>query len=153
MSKKNKRFRDIWINQSGLGKEFNMSAIAMGKKLKELGLREANGTPTSKALDEGYCTPTPLKDGTPFFLWHREKVRTLLQTNGLQSLSEHEMHCRELAEQLIEAERLFDQGQDKIAYMMQDSVQEDMTPADLSLVNRFLKELGSAQQLENDFLV
>jgi hypothetical protein len=51
MSKKNKKLRDIWINQSGLGKEFSMSAIAIGKKLKEVGLRQPDGAPTSKAKD------------------------------------------------------------------------------------------------------
>ncbi|HKF38352.1 MAG TPA: hypothetical protein VKB35_15755 [Ktedonobacteraceae bacterium] len=43
-----------------------MSAIAMGKKLKELGLRAEDGNPTAQALCQGYCTPTPLKDGTLF---------------------------------------------------------------------------------------
>src|SRR5215469_2861499 len=98
MSKKSKKFRDIWVNQSRLGEEFNMSAIAIGKKLKELGLRQADGTPTLKAQEGGYCTATPLKDGTLFFMWHREKVKALLQANGFQSLDEQEMRCKELAE-------------------------------------------------------
>src|SRR6266700_3870847 len=143
MGKKQEKFREIWVNQSRLGEEFNMSAIAIGKKLKALGLREADGTPTLKAQQEGYCTATPLKDGTPFFLWHRENVKAILQTNGLQSLNEQEMHCKELAERLIEAERLFDQGQDKIASIMQDSISDEMESDDIPVINRFLKELGS----------
>lgn len=150
MSKKNKKFRDIWVNQSRLGEEFNMSAITVGKKLKELGLRQDNGAPTLKAQEEGYCTSTPLKNGTPFFMWHREKVKAMLQANGFQSLNDQEMHCKELAERLIEAERLFDQGQDKIAYMTQDSARDEMETDDIPMINRFLKALGSKQQLEND---
>ncbi|QBD78637.1 hypothetical protein EPA93_22650 [Ktedonosporobacter rubrisoli] len=150
MSKK--KFHDIWVNQSRLGDEFNMSAIAMGKKLKELGLRQPDGTPTPKALEEGYCTSTPLKNGTPFYMWHRGKVKTLLQTNGLQALNEQEMRCKELAERLIEAEHLFDQGQDKIAYMVQDSLSGEIKPDDIPVINRFLKELSSIQQLEDDSL-
>lgn len=150
MSKKEEKFKDIWVNQSTLGKAFNVSAISIGKKLKELELRQADGTPTAKAISEGYSRAAPLKDGTPFFLWHKRKVKHLFQANGLHSVSEQELRCKELAELLIEAERLSDQGQDKVAYMMQDSVYDEMEPGDLPVVNRFLKELGSTQQLEDE---
>jgi hypothetical protein len=150
VSKKEERFRDIWVNQSTLGKAFNLSAVAIGKKLKELELRQADGTPTANAISEGYCRAAPLKDGTPFFLWHKRKVKHLLQANGLHSLSEQELRCKELAELLIEAEHLSDQGEDKVAYMMQDSVYDEMEPGDLPVINHFLKALGSAQQLEDE---
>ncbi len=150
MGKKQEKFREIWVNQSRLGEEFNMSAIAIGKKLKALGLREADGTPTLTAQQEGYCTATPLKDGTPFFLWHREKVKARLQAEGFQALNEQEMRCKELAERLIEAEHLFDEGQDKLAYLMHDSVVEEIAPDDIPVINRFLKELGSLRQMEDD---
>lgn len=40
MGKKgHQKVTDIWANQTHLGKQFGLSAIAMGKKLKELGLR------------------------------------------------------------------------------------------------------------------
>jgi hypothetical protein len=150
MSEKKEKFRDIWVNQSTLGQAFNLSAVAIGKKLKALELRQADGTPTEKALSEGYCTATPLKDGTPFFLWHKEKVKGLLQAGGLKSLSEQEMRCKELAESLIEAERLFDRGQDKVAYMIQDGVHDEMRPGDMPVINRFLQELGSKLQLGDE---
>ena len=150
MSKKEEKFRDTWVNQSTLGKGFKLSAIAIGKKLKELELRQVDGTPTAKAVSEGYCRAAPLKDGTPFFLWHIGKVKHLLQASGLHSLSEQELRCKELAELLIEAERLSEQGQDKVAYMMQDSVYDEMESGDLPVINRFLKELGSTQQLEDE---
>lgn len=40
----------LWINQKELGKQFNLSAIAVGKKLKEWGLKDVNNTPTPFAL-------------------------------------------------------------------------------------------------------
>jgi len=64
--KRHQKFTDIWANQTHLGKQFGLSAIAMGKKLKELSLRAEDGNPTAQALCQSYCTPTPLKDGTPF---------------------------------------------------------------------------------------
>lgn len=148
MSRKKQKFSDIWVNQTILGKKFNLSAVAIGKKLKELGLREANGTPSTKALEEGFCKSTPLKDGTSFYMWHKSKVAALLQSGGLQSLTEQEIHCKELAETLIEASKLSERGDDKIASMMEDDVYEQMRSADIPLVNRFLKELGCDQQIE-----
>ena len=67
MGKKGRQtFTDVWANQTNLGKQFGLSPIAMGKKLKELKLRGEDGNPTAQALCQGYCTSTPLKDGTPF---------------------------------------------------------------------------------------
>jgi hypothetical protein len=150
MSKKKQKFGDIWVNQTTLGKKFNLSAVAIGKKLKELGLREANGNPSTKAIEEGFCKATPLKDGTPFFMWNKDKVASLLQSKGLQSLTQQEIRCKELAESLIEANRLSDKGDDKIAYMIEDDVYEQMRPDEIPLINRFLKELGSTQQIEQE---
>lgn len=148
MSKNKQKFSDIWVNQTTLGKKFNLSAVAIGKKLKELGLREANGNPSTKALEEGFCRSTPLKDGTSFYLWHKSKVAELLKSGGLQSLTEQEIRCKELAETLVEASKLSERGDDKIACMMEDEVHDKMRSTDISLVNRFLKELGSKQQIE-----
>jgi hypothetical protein len=85
------RWQSIWrdlcfvLSDKLLGKAFNLSAVAIGKKLKELELRQADGTPTANAISEGYCRAAPLKDGTPFFLWHKRRVKHLLQANGLRS--------------------------------------------------------------------
>ena len=68
------KFDDVWANQTTLGKQFGLSPIAMGKKLKDLGLRGEDGTPTTFAIGNGYCTSTPLRDGTPFFMWNRQQV-------------------------------------------------------------------------------
>ncbi len=96
MAKKGRqKFTEIWANQTDLGKQFGLSAIAMGKKLKELGLRDEDGNPTTLALGNGYCTPTPLKDGTPFFLWNRQQVEELMQAQGYQRLDPQEVKARE----------------------------------------------------------
>lgn len=70
-------FRDNWCNQTDLGKRVGMSSVEVGRKLKELGLRDERGIATEIALHEGYCKATPLRDGTPFFMWNIQKVLQL----------------------------------------------------------------------------
>jgi ribonuclease HI len=79
------RFRDNWANQTELGRRFGMSPAQLGRALKELGLRDQGGIATPQALEGGYCTSTPLRNGTPFFMWHIERVSRLLTDNGLVS--------------------------------------------------------------------
>ena len=99
MSKKKTKFSDIWVNQTTLGKQFGLSAIAMGKQLKELGLRSnETGTPTQEAIDNGFCKSTPLKDGTPFFMWNKAKVAELMPAKGHQKLDTQEIKSCELAD-------------------------------------------------------
>lgn len=126
MDKKNRqKWTDVWANQTTLGNHFGLSAPAMGKKLKELGLRGDDGLPTERALAEGYCLSTPLKDGTPFFLWNRLHVRQAIQAHGYQMLNPQEITAREFANRWahihrqwqkavsgIEEELLFEAAQD-----------------------------------------
>lgn len=91
--KRQQKFTDVWANQTNLGKQFGLSAIAMGKKLKELGLRGEDGKPTVQALLEGYCILTPLKNGTPFFMWSRQKIKELLRVHGYQGLNPQEVNA------------------------------------------------------------
>lgn len=70
---KRSTFANTWVNQTNLSKHFGMSAIAVGKELAELGLKGADKQPTARALSEGFCRSTSLKDGTPFFMWTRRR--------------------------------------------------------------------------------
>ncbi len=106
MGKKGRqKFTDVWANQTKLGKQFGWSSIAMGKKLKELKLRGENGNPTEQALSEGYCTSTPLKDGTPFFMWNSQKIEELMRERGYQRLDQQEIKARELADSWVQVHK------------------------------------------------
>ncbi|NJK73607.1 MAG: hypothetical protein HC849_24055 [Oscillatoriales cyanobacterium RU_3_3] len=107
MGKKKAKFSDVWVNQTALGKQFGLSAVAIGKKLKELGLRGENGKPTDRALSEEYCKSTPLKDGTPFFMWHKKKVSELMQDSGQEKLNSQEVKVRELADAWVRINKQF----------------------------------------------
>jgi len=81
MSKK-RRFKDKWKSQTAIGEQFGISAIEVGEELKKMGLRTPNGKPTKIAIEHQFCTPTPLRDGTPFFLWNEPRISSLLIQAG-----------------------------------------------------------------------
>ena len=146
MSKKQQspRFRDMWVNQTELGQHFGISAVAVGKKLTEFGLRNAEKEPSELAQTEEYCHFTPMKDGTPFYLWNKEKVAALFRQAGMIQLSEEEIEARNTARDLIalakEAEKT---GVDKLLYFFMDEIPRH----DYPLIDRFLRELGSDMHL------
>jgi len=79
MGRKNK-FAQHWGSQTDIGKKFGLSGIAVGKVLIEHGLKDQQSKEaTQEALDGGFAKSTPLSDGTPFFMWSREKVGDLLR--------------------------------------------------------------------------
>ncbi len=144
MSKKHLRFRDLWVNQTELGQHFGMSAVAIGKKLREVGLRTEQKEPSERAKTEGYCRFTPMKDGTPFYLWNKEKVAGLLRESGMSQLSESEVEARNTATMLIELDRQAEEtGTDKLFYFAMDEIKQQ----DYPLINRYLRELGSSLRL------
>lgn len=103
--KRRQKFTDVWVNQTTLGKQYGLSPVTIGKKLKELGLRDEDGIPTTLALGNGYCTPTPLKDGTPFYMWNRQQVEQLMQAHGYQRLDPQGVKARELAESWVQVHK------------------------------------------------
>lgn len=108
--KNNKKFGDLWSNLTNLGKKYGLSAIKMGKKLKELGLRNEEGKPTEKALLEGFAKSTPLKDGTPFYMWHKIKIGQLMRENDVQKLDENEILAHDLAKEWIRINKLYEEA-------------------------------------------
>lgn len=136
MGKHNKqqKFSATWVTQTQLGEHFSMTAREIGKKLIELGLRTYDQEqhqygPTQEALSEGLCTATPLKDGTPFYMWHKGKVSQLLQEKtSVKPLSDQDVEYREIALHLIQAEKDARAGYDKVYYLLFDSISPKELP-------------------------
>jgi len=127
-----------------------MSAVAIGKKLCEVGLRTEQKEPTERAKTEGYCRFTPMKDGTPFYLWNKEKVSTLLRERGMRQLSGIEVEARSTAQMLIDLQRQAEEtGIDKLLYFAVDEI----PGRDYPLINRFLRELGSSLRLGGEEII
>jgi hypothetical protein len=124
------KFRDIWANQTMIGKRFGLSAIAVGQVLKDAGLKDpATGDATPRALAEGFAVATPLQDGKPFFLWSIEKVGALIGARH-EPLSRVEYWVREVRAALAPIEKAWEVGDDKAACIMSDCLYDDV-PSDI----------------------
>jgi hypothetical protein len=72
-----------------IGVVFGVSSHAIGRKLKELGLRNSDGKPSRAAFDGGFCMPHWAHD-LQGYCWAWEKTKTIeaLERNGLTRAAE-----------------------------------------------------------------
>ncbi len=130
MSEKHKKFHQIWSNQTDLGKKFGISAIAVGELLVKAGLKDPKTKrATEKALTDGFAKSTPLKDGTPFFMWNIDKLRDLISKDH-KPLSKVDYWVKDVLETYDYAQSLSDRGEDKSAIFLADSAYEEV-PKDI----------------------
>jgi hypothetical protein len=146
--KRHQKFTDVWANQTALGKQFGLSAPAIGKKLKELGLRGEDGHPTDRALAEGYCISTPLKDGTPFFMWNRRNTEELMRAHGYQQLNPREVKARELADRWVHVHK---QWQEALYGVEEELLMEEARDIEKETRRRGLTERVNALLRERKF--
>ncbi len=185
-SGKKRKFSDTWATLTQLGSMFNLSAKEIGQKLNEVELRtysvdQHKYIPTQYAINNGFCTSTPLKHGIPFYMWQREKVSLLLQEKfHIMPLSNADIEYRETALYLIETEKEADEGYDKMYYLFFDTISpEDLPPIiawsliearknadpvyqrlidgiaveDFAIINHQLERLGSSIRLKSNAIV
>ncbi|MDJ0688607.1 MAG: hypothetical protein QNJ41_08860 [Xenococcaceae cyanobacterium MO_188.B32] len=103
MGKSKNKFKATWKNQKEIGLIYGKSAIAVGKALVELGLKDSSTkNPTTLALSEEIAKSTPLKDGTPFYLWHKTKTCEKLDSlDGWSRQSQEERDLQRLTSEYI----------------------------------------------------
>ncbi len=103
MGKSKNKFKATWKNQKEIGLIYGKSAIAVGKALVELGLKDnSTKNPTTLALSEEIAKSTPLKDGTPFYLWHKTKTCEKLDSlDGWSRQSQEERDLQRLTSEYI----------------------------------------------------
>lgn len=126
MSKKKLKFKDVWANQTDIGKLFGLSSIKIGEMLTGFGLKDPNTKKaTERATKEGFARETPLKDGTYFCMWHKQKVKSLL-SNSAKPLTEEEIYINDAIKRKRDIEKMWNDGQDKLAYIMMDTFYDDI---------------------------
>jgi len=126
MSKKRPKFKDIWANQTDIGKLFGLSSIKIGEILMEFGLKDPNTKKaTEKAIKEGFARETPLKDGTYFCMWNKQKIKSLL-SNKVKPLTEEEIYTNDAIKRKKAIEKMWNDDQDKLACIMMDTFYDDI---------------------------
>lgn len=115
---KKPKFSETWTNQGSVGKEYGMSAIAVGKVLIKADLKDPETKQaTAFALSHGFARSTPLADGRPHFMWNRKKVQQLLDLDH-QRLDKVDYWVNEMEAVRKQVENSDDLAIQKFGWMM-----------------------------------
>ena len=57
-----------------IGKQLGVSSHAIGRKLKEIGLRTAEGKPSTRALEGGFTKTVRFNETFPMNVWNQDKT-------------------------------------------------------------------------------
>jgi len=67
-----------YVSLTDLGKRFGVGPRDVGLWLKALGLRQPDGRPTPRAVEEGFVLERLLEHGGSWWLWHEKKTSEVL---------------------------------------------------------------------------
>jgi len=102
---------DQYLTQTQIGKRYgNMSAQKVGKWLQRVGLRNADGSPTAKAIDGGFCKEKYAGEERNiwFWIWHAAKTMPVLeeslQNPAAFAAAQKERAAKEQATEEVEME-------------------------------------------------
>ena len=68
-----------YLTMRQIGKLFGVSSHVVGRKLKEVGLRDAEGHPTERAKESGYTKTVFVEERFSLTLWHQERALAVLR--------------------------------------------------------------------------
>ena len=126
MSNKKRKFKDVWGNQTDIGRLFGLSAIKVGNLLIEHGLKDSiTKTATEKAIKEGFAKETPLKDGTYFCMWNKQQIKSII-SQSVKPLTDEQKWINDALERKKAIDREDEQGNDKVAMLMYDCFYDDI---------------------------
>src|SRR5262245_44861688 len=74
-----RRAMNEYLSLTEIGKLYGVSSHAVGRWLRGLGLRTADGKPTREAFEKGYVSQRPSRQPeTYYWAWHGEKTTAIL---------------------------------------------------------------------------
>jgi hypothetical protein len=75
---------DEYLNQTALGRLFDVSSHVIGRWLEQVQLRGPDQRPTPTAIQGGFTktVPTSRHEGIAYFVWHAEKTIRVLEKAG-----------------------------------------------------------------------
>ena len=76
---------EVYQTMKQIGASLGLSSHQVGRKLKDLGLREDNGRPSKLAFDCGFVAQKWTQDGTKYlWAWHRGLTLKTLAAVGVR---------------------------------------------------------------------
>jgi hypothetical protein len=131
-----------WLTLTDLGRLYGISAMHCGRLLSEAGLRDRQGQPTARALDDGCAAPLnrQRQGGQPF--WHHQNCRPAFEAAGLVTVQRATLvqQWADLLSALIEGSPSINTSAAQMA---------EELPGDLvEPVNLQLRELGCSFQVQ-----
>jgi hypothetical protein len=80
MTKQKTTDKTCYLNQTELGKPYNLSAIEVGKLLMNEGLKDRETKqPSERAYKENYAIPKKTREGANWYLWNVSKIKPILE--------------------------------------------------------------------------
>ena len=128
----------IWLTLTELGRRFGMSAVQCGHHLSQAGLRDEEGLPLSKAVDQGYAYKRAEQNANRSVLWNYDRCGGILREHGVRSVEE-----QRLVEQWANFLEALHVGSSAILVTPQEMADSDMPHHLRPWVNRCLAARGS----------
>ena len=96
-----------FVSMTDLGVKFGISAVAVGRILKDEGFRYSDGRPSEDAHEKNLCEANASADGHLFFKWDEEKITGLIEEHNEKILKEKPgAEAREEARQCRQKQRI-----------------------------------------------
>ncbi len=132
-----------WLTLTGLGRIYGISAVHCGQLLSDAGLRDGDGQPSLRALDDKLAYQRHPQHGSRHALWQRQGCSAILEAGGLVP-----MQHTTLVEQWVALLSALDAGSPSIstsaAQMAEDMPRELVEP-----VNQQLRAIGCSFQVSS----
>ncbi len=128
----------IWFTLTELGRHFGISAVHCGHHLSQAGLRDHDGLPLPKAIDQGYAYKRPEQNANRSVLWNYDRCGGILREHGLHSVED-----KRLVEQWADLLEALHVGSPAILVTPQEMADSDMPHHIRPWVNQCLAMRGS----------
>ena len=132
-----------WLTLTGLGRIYGISAVHCGRLLSDAGLRDGDGQPTLRALDDKLAYQRHPQHGGRNALWQRQGCSAILEAGGLVPMQQ-----TTLVEQWVALLSALDAGSPSISTSAQQMA-EDLPKDLVEPVNRQLRAIGCSFQVSH----
>ena len=130
-----------WLTLTGLGRIYGISAVHCGRLLSDAGLRDGDGQPSLRALEEKLAYQHHPQHGGRHALWQRQGCSAILEAGGLVPMQQST-----LVEQWVALLSALADGSPSISTSA-EQMAEDLPKDLVDPVNRQLRAIGCSFQV------